>query len=738
MQRLHIDIQGRVQGIGMRPLLAQQAKQLDLTGWIKNTAQGVSLEIQGNNTQRFLQRLQSAPPTLARIDHLNAKPIPLVKSEKHFNIIHSEAGSNNTHLMPDIGICSSCVQELFDPNSRFYLYPLLNCAQCGPRYSIAHSLPYDRINTSMMSFPLCAACQQEYHDPHSRRYHAEPIACHQCGPQLSHALAEVAAVIHEGKVVAIKNTGGYQLICDAYNLETLQHLRQFKQRDTKPLAVMLENIQQIQSHAHLQTTERQLLLSWQRPIVLLRKKAESTLPELIAPKINHWGMMLPNSAIHYLLFYYLAKINMATNALIVTSANHQDAPLIIDDQRARQQLTAVADLVVSHPREIVARVDDSVVRSLQKKTLFIRRARGFVPDVIPLIEDTPPILALGAQLKNTICVTRGREAFLSPHLGNMDNPAGIDFLHTTIQQLLAYTQVTPEYVAHDLHPDFYTSQLATEFAQPHFPIQHHHAHAAAVVAEQQITTPCLALIVDGYGYGTHAAHWGGELFLYHSTQIQHLGNLSPLAMPGGEKAAKQPWRMGISALYQLGLRDIAKTHYSQFNLSSQIIGLLHNTRYCPPTSSCGRLFDAASSLLGVCHVNQYEGQAAMQLESLVTTPCVLEDGWRIEPTGLNLLPTLQHLLHCDPISGSNLFHGTLAHALAQWVAHHAEHYQVKQIVFSGGCIVNKVLSECFIEACQALGINVFFPKSIPPNDGGISLGQAWLTHQQLQREITCA
>jgi hydrogenase maturation protein HypF len=720
MQRLRIGVHGCVQGVGFRPQVYQLAQRYRLTGWVKNTGDGVVIEVQGVQTQAFLSTLRRQPPRLANITDMTVESIVTVEGEADFQIIMSDATPGSAQMPADVAVCEDCLRELFDPDSRFYLYPFINCTHCGPRYSIIHRLPYDRQHTAMAAFPMCDACLTDYRNPHSRRYHAQAIACARCGPQLSLSIEQVARQIQAGQIMALKSLGGYQLIADARQSTVVNRLRHHKQRMDKPFAVMMANMAAVSQVAELDDIKRQQLSSEQRPIVLLQASAPYTTH--IAPELNRLGVMLPYTPVHHLLFHYLGD----DCVLLVTSANDKGQPLIIDDDQAHLQLHSIADGIVSYNRPIVSRVDDSVVKVIDERAIFIRRARGFVPDPIELSHTVPSVLALGGHLKNTICITRDNEAFVSPHIGDIDNAQTIDVLHDTIERWLNYLAVTPECVACDLHPDFYTTQLARQLGKPTQAVQHHHAHLAAVVAEHQIQQPCLGLILDGYGYGEQGEALGGELLLYQAPTVEHLGCLRPLPLPGGAQAAKEPWRMGMSVLQQLDKLTDVLARYTHQPLAAQVMALLQQQLYCPPSSSAGRLFDAASSLLGVCHVNRYEGQAAMRLESLVTEPVVLTEGWRRTLTQLDVLPLMAHLLHCDSVTGANVFHGTLAAALADWLLLWARQSCVNLVVLAGGCMVNQPLVTALRAHCQQAGLTVLLPERLPPNDGGLCLGQAWL------------
>lgn len=733
-ERLQIIIKGRVQGVGFRPHISRIACELGLTGWVKNNAEGVLVEVQGQYARIFVDKIIHTLPSQAKIDDLQIDPLPLQLAEQKFLIVESViAGKIRTQISPDISICEFCLEELFNPKSRFYLYPFLNCMNCGPRFSITHQLPYDRAQTTMSEFRWCERCKSEYADPSNRRFHAQPIACEKCGPQLSMPITEIVEFLKTGNIVAIKSLGGYQLICDARNENTIAKLRDRKNRPAKPFALMLANVASIREIADCGREEENALMDSSHPIVLLSKHSKS-LPDNIAPHISHFGIMLPYTPLHYLLFHGLAGFpdntnwltQMQTIALLVTSANTSNNPLIIKEEDALVELENIADKIVSYNREILTRVDDSVLRIVNKSPLFIRRARGYVPNAIKLAYSLPCVLAVGGYLKNTVCITRGDEAFVSQHIGDLENAASIDFFHETIRHLLKILDVQPEYVAHDLHPNFYNTIFANEYGLPCVGVQHHHAHLAAVAAEHQVLEPALGLALDGYGYGDDGNAWGGEVMLINERTFQRLGSLLPIAQPGGDIAAREPWRMAVSVLHYLGYEsESLKRFGSNFNVEF-IQQMLQKQINTPLTSSCGRLFDAVSALLGIQYVAQYEGQAAMKLESLVTTPKSLEKGWKIEANNLNLLPTIEYLLNCNSVEGANIFHGTLIAALTEWIKYWAKKLQIKKVLLGGGCFLNQILAEGLVKSLVANDLIPLLPVQLPPNDGGLSLGQAWV------------
>lgn len=734
VQRLEHLIRGQVQGVGFRPCVYRIARRLGLTGWVKNNASGVLIAVQGLAAGEFISHLEAELPPLARIKSITTRPVSLKTKETVFEIIATEQGRANTLISPDTAICFDCLKELFDPQSPYYRYPFLNCTHCGPRFSIATKLPYDRSHTSMAGFALCPACKADYSDPDNRRYHAQPTACADCGPQLSLSIEELAQALLNGKIIALKGLSGYQLLCDARNEHSLNMLRERKARARKPFALMAANCHSAESIVELSTEARELLESRARPIVLLRKK-EGVLPESIAPDLNHFGLMLPSTPLHYLLFNFFAGQPNGGNwlaqyqpmILVVTSANPGGEPLLIDDVLAEQKLQFIADKVVSYNRQIITRADDSVLRLINGVPLFIRRARGYVPEPIELAHEIPPTLALGAHLKNTFCITRGNEAFVSQHIGSLNNKASIDFFHESLAHLLDFLAVKPERIAHDLHPDFYTTRLAEEYDLPVYGIQHHHAHLASVVAEQGIETPILGLALDGYGYGLDGQAWGGELLLLDGENFTRLGSLYPFLQPGGEIVAREPWRMAASVMHRLGRGAEISQRFPQIEQALSIQQLLDKKINSPSTSSCGRLFDAASALLGIQVYSQYEGQAAMRLESLVTGLDVESGGWQMKNNNLDFSPLMALLFdESEPILGANLFHGTLIAGLCAWVQEGCRQRGLCSVVLSGGCFLNQVLAEGLTAALKESGIKAYLPRALPPSDGGLSLGQAWI------------
>lgn len=736
LRRLRIRVRGVVQGVGYRPFVHRLAVEHGYSGWVRNDEQGVLLELQGRDLEGVPRWLETHAPPLARVDGVEVEALGIHAGEHGFTIDASaHTGPATSAIGPDAGVCAACVEELCDPRARRFRYPFTNCTHCGPRYTITRALPYDRPNTSMASFALCADCEREYHDPNDRRFHAQPIACPACGPRLSATIEEIVRTLAAGKIVALKGLGGFQLLCDARDEATVAELRRRKQRDAKPFAVMVASVASAKAIVQLQPDELALLTSWQRPIVLSRKAPRTGLASSIAPELASLGVMLPTTPLHLLLFHeaagrptgteWLERVNELV--LVATSANPGGAPLVITDDEARSQLGGIADLIVTHDRPILVRNDDTVMSVVAGAPTFLRRARGYVPSAITLPSQVPPVLALGAQQKVTACLTRGAEAFVSQHVGDLDDAATFHFLEETIEHLQRTLEVTPVAVAHDLHPDFLSTSLAERLGLRTIAVQHHHAHLAAVLAEHGRRAPTIGLALDGFGLGTDGGSWGGELLEVSGGTFTRLGHLATLRQPGGDRAAREPWRMAAAALHRLGRADAIELRFPRHGAA--VRQLLDLGVSAPETSSCGRLFDAACGLLGVKPIASYEGEAPMTLESLVTRPEVLSGTWSVKDGVLELLPLLDALIGRGPVDGANVFHGTLAAALVEWAL---PFVRDGVVALGGGCLMNRTLTELLVSRFSARGVKVLLSRRVPANDGGVSLGQAWVAAQSVE------
>jgi hydrogenase maturation protein HypF len=768
VERRAIRVRGAVQGVGFRPFVCRLARDLRLVGWVFNDAQGVSIEVQGpaQLLEAFERRLQREAPPLARVEHVESMSCAGDASDTGFQILASRAGRVKTSIPPDTATCDDCLAELFDTTDRRHRYAFINCTQCGPRYTLTRALPYDRAMTSMAPFRQCPQCQGEYTDPMHRRFHAEPNACAACGPTLSlldpqgrpiagDAIAATLALLRAGRIVAIKGLGGFHLACDARDAEAVARLRQRKQREEKPFAVMAANRASTAVWVHLQPVEQSLLQSVERPIVLLPLRAER--PDGlagVAPGLNMLGVMLPCTPIQYLLFHEAAGrparrdwLEQAQDLLLVmTSANPGGEPLVIGNDEALTRLHGIADALLLHDREIVARCDDSVLRlGATGAPQFIRRARGYTPRPIRLPRSGPSVLATGAWLKNTICITRGDEAFLSPHVGDLDNAPTCGALAEMADHLCAVLDVRPKGVAHDLHPDFFSTRFALEFAASRglgvHAVQHHHAHIAAIAAEHGVQGPLLGLALDGIGLGTDGGAWGGELLHVDGSAFRRLGHIAPIGMPGGDVAAREPWRMAAAALQRVGRAAQIVSRFGHRPAAAAVSAMLARGFRCPPTSSMGRWFDAAAGLLGVRETAAYEGQAPMLLEALATMAEPFSPGSdlaervRVDADGhLDPSALIEHLADEEDAShGAALFHHAMADGLARWVSRAATTAGVRTVALGGGCFLNALLTSLLVRRLHAEGLRVLEAMQVPPNDGGIALGQAWVAMCTMQQ-----
>ena len=789
-RRIHV--RGLVQGVGFRPFVWHVATELDLSGWVRNDAAGVEIAAEGDpvRIRELVARLRSDAPRHARVDAIRVDLVP-ARGERGFAIRTSASGARGAACMaigPDTGVCAQCLEELFDPASRHWRHPFITCTHCGPRFTLTHGLPYDRARTSMARFPMCVACAREYADPGDRRFHAEPVCCPECGPrlrlhdgngtvQVGDPIAQVLAWLRGGAIVAIKGLGGFHLACDARDAQAVARLRARKERERKPFAVMGANVASFRRIARIDDAECALLESDERPVVLCARAAPPSAPcargepgssasveagggaergiaDGIAPGLQTLGLMLPSTPIQWLLFHEAAGrpagtawLRMPQDLLLVmTSANLGGEPLVADNDEAAERLAGdppIADAILDHAREILVRCDDSV-RSARS---FVRRARGFVPQPIRLPRAGPSIIAFGGGYKNTVCVTRGDEAYVSQHIGDLDNAATVRFLERTVEHLLGVVDVVPAAVACDLHPDLASSRLAAGFAERAgialIPVQHHHAHIAAVLAEhRREEEDALGLAVDGVGLGTDGGVWGGELLQLRGARCDRIGHLAPLGLPGGDRAAREPWRMAAAELHRMGRGDEIGRRFPAQPGAQMIADMLARGLHSPPTTSLGRVFDAAAALLGVCEIAAYEGEAAMQLEGLACSlsPAHLPEGkmgraegdlWRMDRDGsLDLLPLLAFLADCrDPARGAAVFHVTLARALAEWVIRAAERTGIPVVAGGGGCLLNSLLGAALRDHLRDGGLTFLEARQLPPNDGGLSLGQAWVAMQ---------
>lgn len=762
-----IRVRGLVQGVGFRPFVWRLAQQLELSGWVRNDASGVEIAAQGQaaNIEEFQRRLRSEAPALARVDTLEAHDGALLASAG-FAILASVEGRATTAIGPDVAVCDACLGELFDPTGRRWRHAFITCTHCGPRYSVTHALPYDRPQTSLAPFPLCPDCAREYITPSDRRFHAETTCCPHCGPQLSlhdaqgqridgDPITRTLELLNSGAIVAIKGLGGFHLACDARNAAAVQRLRWRKNREAKPFAVMSANAASLAPYARVSQHERVWLEGRERPVLLLRalNSCDDVLPS-VAPGLLELGVMLPTTPIHYLLFHEAAGRPTGSQwlaeaqelVLVMTSANPSGEPIVHDSAEARTRLTGIADAVLDHDRAIAARCDDSVLRPLGAGAQFLRLSRGYAPSALRLARSGAAVLAFGAHLKNTICVSRGSELFASPHIGDLDNAATCAFQDETVRRLLTLLEVEPEIVAHDLHPDDYSTRAALAFAARHglptLAVQHHHAHIAAVCAEHGHDAALLGLALDGVGLGSDAQAWGGELLWVHGAQFKRLGHLRPLPLPGADKAAREPWRMAAAVLHELGRNSEISARFPAQSGAEILARMLAQQLNCPRSSSMGRVFDAAAGLLGLSEHQQYEAQAAILLEQAATRhieqhgwPEARAGGWTIDADQqLDLLPLLASLDAASDVGhAAAQFHATLVAALSDWVLQAAQTSGLRTLAWGGGCFLNRLLSLRLRQNLEGNGLRLLAPQRVPPGDASIAVGQAWVALKSLEQ-----
>ena len=743
-------IEGIVQGVGFRPFVYKLAQRYELSGYVTNTPTGVVLEVEGedSNISQFRDALMSCLPPLAYISSVDWKEIP-PKKEHGFEIRKSQVGQERSTLIsPDVCICPDCLKELFDPHDRRYRYPFINCTNCGPRYIIIQDIPYDRATTTMKVFQMCPLCQEEYDDPSNRRFHAQPNACWDCGPQVSlhdasgrkivcnDPIRKTISLIEQGNILAIKGLGGFHLAVDASNHKAVVRLRRKKHREEKPLAIMVRDLDTARRLAYIDNQEAKILTSMQRPIVLLRKKRSHGLSPQVAPKNKYFGIMLPYTPLHYLL------MEGNYRALVMTSGNMTEEPINIDNKAAFENLGHIADYFLIHNRDIYLRSDDSVVRVVGGLTRQIRRSRGYVPVPVFLstrISPLAPALAVGAELKNTVCLTKRNRAFLSQHIGDMENLETYKFFELTIQHLQRILEITPEVLACDLHPDY----LSTRFAKsqntcPVIIVQHHHAHIVSCMAEHGLTRPVIGLAMDGTGMGEDGKIWGCEFFVADLTSYKRVAHLDYIPQPGGDMAAKQPWRMALMYLYRSfgeGLFDLPIPYASRLNRkqAKNVLTMAVNGINSPLTSSCGRLFDAIASLLGLRDTIAYEGQAAIELEMCQTKKASgtypvsfsIDQGMRILEMRDLIRSVVEDIIKGTPAGViSSRFHNSLINLFTDVASDIRSEMGLSEVVLSGGSFQNATLLLGLHRALGSRGFTVYSHRLVPSNDGGLSLGQA--------------
>ena len=764
LTRRRVRVCGVVQGVGFRPFVYRLATEESLSGFIGNDTAGVTIEIEGQagRVEAFLERLRSETPPLARIDSIALRELAAT-GEAEFRIISSDVkGQVSTGIPADAATCSECLRELLDPADRRFRYPFVNCTNCGPRYTITRSIPYDRPQTSMARFDMCAACQREYDDPANRRFHAQPNACWDCGPRVclvapdgsaisaEDAVAETIERLLAGQIIAIKGIGGFHLSADATNEGAVMRLRERKRRFGKPLAVMVRDVSGAQAVCTLTAEEEALLQTSARPIVLARARASIGIVPSVAPGVSWLGVFLPYAPLQHLLF-----ADDRVHALVMTSANLSEEPIAIDNEEARARLGGIADVFLMHDREILQRCDDSVMAVVDGAPQLIRRARGYVPLGVGLPLESPPLLAVGGHLKNVFALARGRFAYQSQHLGDLENLTGLEFFRESLDHLMHTFEIVPETVVHDLHPGYLSTSWAKEWARERglrlLAVQHHHVHVAGCMAEHNLAGSVIGVALDGTGYGTDGRVWGGEVLICELETFERFAHLDYVPMPGGEAAIHEPWRMALGHLHtagfdlqESGVRDLFCASDKETSVLARMIERGVNA---PLTSSCGRLFDAVAAVVLRRRVVDYEAQAAIELEGLAVdepdAPGYAMDicggDWtRREPMRIGAAPLWRALIE-DMRAGvaqariAARFHAGVAAGFVRAASMAREGTGLTQVALSGGCMHNRRLARLLRTGLEREGFEVFEHRSVSPGDGGLSYGQAVVGAAMLQK-----
>ena len=751
-ERLRIVVRGAVQGVGFRPFVYRLAVDLHLAGWVLNSPQGVVVEVEGGREalEAFRDRLEEEPPGRAVVQSIETCWLDAAGYDGFEIRDSSEDGVISALVMPDIALCRDCLRELEDPSDRRFRYPFTNCTNCGPRFSIIESLPYDRPNTSMKRFEMCPACRAEYEDPRDRRFHAQPNACPACGPQLAlwnqagepiarrdDALRMAGAAIRDGRIVAVKGLGGFHLVVDARLEDAVQRLRRRKHREEKPFAIMCASLADIERQAIVSGDEARLLVAPEAPIVLLARRASgrSDIAAAVAPGNPNLGIMLPYTPLHVLL------VGQVGGPIVATSGNLSDEPICTDEHEALERLSGIADLFLVHDRPIVRHVDDSVVRVMLGRELMLRRARGYAPLPIPLRHPAPPLLAVGAHLKNTVAVTAGANVFVSQHIGDLESPESTEAFFQVIESLERLYQTRPPVVVADMHPDYLATRYAGTLGRDVTLVQHHYAHVAACMAENDLNGPLLGVAWDGTGYGLDGTAWGGEFLAVDRQSFVRAACLRPFRLPGGDRAAREPRRSALGVLHAMAGDDVGRIECATLRAftvpeRTLLLGALSRGVNAPVTTSAGRLFDAVSSLVNCRQRASFEGQAAIDLESATSAgvedayPFAIGKGptacwsWQAPPTVIDWAPTIRAILS-DLAAGAApgivaaRFHNTLVEMIVAIAGIVGE----ERVILTGGCFQNRYLTERAVSRLRQAGFRPYWHQRVPPNDGGIAVGQ---------------
>lgn len=745
-----------------------QAKRLGLTGFVLNSSSGVTIEVEGPQTalNEFLDRLQREPPPLATIEQISTAELEIPGGEQAFEIRESLAIEGEFALVsPDVGTCNDCWTDVTDPDNRRFAYPFTNCTNCGPRYTIIRDIPYDRPFTTMAGFRMCRECEREYHDPTNRRFHAQPNACPACGPTLALSkigsflpgessygygnlslpiLRDVRQLLRNGQIVAIKGMGGFHLACDAENSAAVERLRARKKRSDKPFALMARDLEAVEQFAEITAADRELLCSARRPIVILKRRPGTRIAASATPGNDTVGVMLPYTPLHLFLFGEDPSQPPEFTTLVMTSGNISDEPIITRNEEAWTNLAPVADWSLTHNRHIYMRVDDSVARNFAGKARVLRRSRGYAPQAIDLGRPVCELLACGAELKNTLCLTKDRYAVLSQHIGDVENFETLQFYEETLNQLKKLFRIEPQAVAHDMHPLYLTSRFARELGLPTLPVQHHHGHIASCMAENRLSGKVIGVAFDGTGYGTDGQIWGGEFLVADYAGFERTAHFRYVPLPGGDVAVRQAWRPAVSWLRDSFGRELPEIPLferipeKQLRIVKQMLECGVNT---VQTSSCGRLFDAVSAMLGIRTEATFEGQAAIELE--VAAAPGIEDGYPFEvsnsePAEIDMRPAIRAIVR-DLLASVSIgliasrFHNTIAAVTADVCRRVSRSTGLRKVCLSGGTFQNWYLLDRTVRLLRDTGLETFVHSEVPPNDGGIALGQAVVAAAILQR-----
>jgi len=747
--RLRVVIRGVVQGVGFRPFVWRLATDLGLAGWVANAPAGVVLEVEGpaRSLAEFLDRLPREKPARAILQGLEQAVLDPVGDES-FEIRESHTGGPAaTLVLPDIATCAECLREIFDPRDRRFRYPFANCTHCGPRYTIIESLPYDRPRTTMRTFPMCDRCRTEYEDPRDRRFHAQPTACPRCGPRLElrdaggrviaeqhEALYRVARSVAEGQIAAVKGVGGFHLVVDATNEAAVRRLRARKSREEKPFALLYPSVAAVRAGAEVSALEELLLTSPEAPIVLLKRRqgacARIVAPS-VAPQNPYLGVMLPSNPLQHLL---LAELDLP---IVATSGNRSEEPIAIDNREAEERLSGVADVFLMHDRPIARPVDDSIVRVIADRATILRRARGYAPLPIRLGRSIGPALAVGAHMKGAVAVSVGSDAIVSQHLGNLESAPSLERFHQTIRDLCDFPSLRPARVACDFHPDYPSTRFAEGFGAEVVRVQHHHAHVLACMAENELDPPVLGVAWDGTGYGSDGTVWGGEFLRVTAGGFERVAHLRRFRLPGGEKAVVEPRRAALGILFEIFgedlPEDLAPVRAFTPGERASLVAMLCKGVHAPLTSSAGRLFDAVAALLDLHQRSSFEGQAAMALEHAIDgyeTQERYDGGWEDcdgsenlrdpgdwEPIVRGVIADLRRGAPAGRAAAR--FHNSLVEAIVSVALRTGE----QRVALTGGCFQNRYLTERTVQRLREEGFRPYWHQRVPPNDGGIALGQ---------------